>query len=97
MTHLTERQGELLVAYADTCDLRAAAHRLGITWQTARNHRTHVLERLGVSSTIEAYVVLGWLAVPDHMRTLRGPVAVDVPFGDEADVSAASSAHRRAA
>jgi DNA-binding CsgD family transcriptional regulator len=43
-----------------------AAHQLGITRHTIKNHLTFVYEQLDVPTLVDALRVLGWLVVPDE-------------------------------
>jgi DNA-binding CsgD family transcriptional regulator len=43
---------------------KAAAHELGIARHTVRNHRTNIMAKLNVGSTLEAFAVLGIVRTP---------------------------------
>ena len=55
------RQVECLRAYAEVGDQRQAAQRVGVTYETYKNYMTRAYRRLGVSSAVSAFRVLGWL------------------------------------
>lgn len=59
-----------LVAYVRTFSQKRAAKERGVAIQTVKNHLEELYRRLGVSSALEAVVVLGWLSVPED-----GPMA----------------------
>ena len=61
---LTERELELLAAYARLGDQQRVADEYGVTYQTAKNTLHHAYEKLDVVSGIEAFTALGWL-IPD--------------------------------
>lgn len=44
---------------------REAAHRMGITVHTLKNHLDRAYHALGVGSLLDMYVLLGWLRIPD--------------------------------
>lgn len=60
---LTGREFEVLRLRAtEGLPLKAVAHRLGLTEQTAKNHSARAFAKLGVSSLVEAMRALGWVA-----------------------------------
>jgi DNA-binding NarL/FixJ family response regulator len=60
---LTPRQREALAAYASTGNHDQAAHELGISRQTLRNHLVLAYETLDVACGIDAFRAMGWLVV----------------------------------
>jgi len=60
-TPLTPREIDVLAAYARTGYQKRAAEDLGISVQTFKNHTTSALHRLGVTTSLQAFVRLGWL------------------------------------
>lgn len=43
---------------------KEAAHQMGVSVQTVKNHLSIAYHLLGVGSLVEAYLVLGWLRIP---------------------------------
>jgi DNA-binding CsgD family transcriptional regulator len=62
-TSLTPRQREALAAYARTGNQREAAERLGIGYQTVKNHLAAAYAALDVGGAIDAFRAMGWLVV----------------------------------
>lgn len=60
---LTPRERQSLEAYAQTTDQREAARRLGISYQTFKNHLRRAYAKLGAHNSIAAFRKLGWLRV----------------------------------
>jgi PAS domain S-box-containing protein len=54
---LTVRQQQILVQLADGASTEQIAHHLHLSRETVRNHVRHILQRLGVSSRLEAVAV----------------------------------------
>lgn len=69
---LTPRQKEALVLLAEGFSYQEAADRMGITRGVFRYHVMRGYRRLGIepagrqASSITAFRILGWLAVPDQ-------------------------------
>jgi DNA-binding NarL/FixJ family response regulator len=61
---LSPRHWEVLREVATGATYTVIGARLGTSEQTVKNQMQEVRRRLDVSSTIEVYVVLGWLRVP---------------------------------
>ena len=61
---LSPRQMEALRSFAEMGDQHRAAKRMGISYQTLKNHLRWAYLALGVHSAIDAFRVLGWLRVP---------------------------------
>ena len=53
-----------LLAYARTGDRRAAAVSLGVSLGVFNNALSKAFEQLGVTTAIDAFRAVGWLAVP---------------------------------
>jgi DNA-binding CsgD family transcriptional regulator len=53
-TPLTQREKEILALLSDDASLREIANRLHLSYTTVRNHVQHILNKLGVHSTMEA-------------------------------------------
>jgi DNA-binding CsgD family transcriptional regulator len=51
---LTQREKEILALLSDDASLREIANRLHLSYTTVRNHVQHILNKLGVHSTMEA-------------------------------------------
>lgn len=62
---LTKRQVQVLAAFAATGTQPSAAHVLGISVQTIKNHCTAIYDTLGCSGILEALQAVGWLVVPE--------------------------------
>ena len=60
---LSPRQRQALATYAMTGDGRHSADLMGISYQTFKNHMRDARNRLGVTSTVDAFRALGWLVV----------------------------------
>lgn len=58
---LTQREVEVLEALATGKTAVAAAHDLGISHQTLKNHLTNAYAQMDVRSLVGAYAKLGWL------------------------------------
>lgn len=58
---LTRSQERALRSYAKEGSMAQAATSLGITLQTMKNQVHDAYERLGASSSIQAFTILGWL------------------------------------
>ena len=58
--------GQLLVLreIAKGDGYKKAGSRLGVSEQTVKNHAADAYKRIGASSAIEAFAMLGWLRVP---------------------------------
>lgn len=69
---LTMRQLQCF-AFAIQLGVQEAAHRLGISGQTVKNHLSQVYKKLGVMGRFEALVALGWVALPAELFTQEGP------------------------
>jgi DNA-binding NarL/FixJ family response regulator len=63
---LPPRQMQLLRILAKGGKIKDAAIEAGIAEQTAKNHLRFAYRTLGVNSLVQAYVVLGWLCVPEE-------------------------------
>ncbi len=61
----TARQLDCIRAYCATGSQIAAAHSLGITTQTLKNHMLDLYQRLGVGGAMEAAMALGYVTLPD--------------------------------
>jgi DNA-binding NarL/FixJ family response regulator len=57
---LSNRQADVVVAYARLGDQRSVAKALDMSIQTVKNHLSEAYKRLGVDSIVEAIYVL-WL------------------------------------
>jgi DNA-binding CsgD family transcriptional regulator len=53
-TRLTRREKEILALLSDDASLREIADKLHLSYTTVRNHVQHILNKLGVHSTMEA-------------------------------------------
>jgi DNA-binding NarL/FixJ family response regulator len=51
---LTERESEVLCLMAEGLTTRDIARQLGIGFKTVRSHRSHILTKLGVGTTVSA-------------------------------------------
>jgi two-component system, LuxR family, secretion system response regulator SsrB len=61
---LTKREREVLNLMADGLTTRALAAQLQVTFKTASCHRSHILQKLGVRSTVSAVrwaIREGWI------------------------------------
>ena len=56
ISHLTDREREVLQALADGLDSQGVADSLGISVRTARNHVASILGKLGVHSQLQALI-----------------------------------------
>ena len=63
---LTPRQIEILRLRAQGRLAKEVAGELGLSEVTVKNHATRAYERLNVETAIEAFLVLGWLRVPEE-------------------------------
>jgi DNA-binding NarL/FixJ family response regulator len=61
----TARELEVLAACLRHHSTKLAAHELGITDSTARNHLSRLYARLNVDCASQAALALGWLSVPE--------------------------------
>lgn len=68
---LTRQQLLVLAAWARAGSLKAAAHDLGISVNTAKVHTLDAYRTLGVSGQTEAHTALGWLVVPGDAELER--------------------------
>lgn len=64
MSKPTARQLQVLAVYLRQASCKAAAHDLGLSEQTVRNHLSRLYGRLDVQCASQAAIALGWLAVP---------------------------------
>jgi DNA-binding CsgD family transcriptional regulator len=71
---LTRREVEALEAYARTGGQKQAAHELGVSVQTLKNHLSGAYAELGATNMIEALRKLGWLALPGTVARPCGRV-----------------------
>jgi DNA-binding NarL/FixJ family response regulator len=53
-TALTKREREVLYLMAEGLTTKGIARQLGIGFQTARSHRSNILTKLGVATTVAA-------------------------------------------
>lgn len=60
---LPPRELEALEILATGVPAKTAARRMGISYQTLKNHVSTAYHRLGVTGHVEAFVKLGWLKV----------------------------------
>jgi len=60
---LSRHQRRAVEMYATHGTHKAAAHAMGLSEQTIKNHLSAVYHRLGVTGSIEAFTALGWLRV----------------------------------
>lgn len=70
----TRRQLEVLCAYIAAGSIAGAAHRLGITDSTARQHLSGLYRRTGCQSAAQAAYALGsgsWGGYGTGVRTVR--------------------------
>ena len=51
---LTQREFEVLKLMADGLTTKAIAHTLGTSFKTAACHRSHILDKIGVGTTVSA-------------------------------------------
>jgi DNA-binding CsgD family transcriptional regulator len=58
---ISGRQEEVLMLLAEGLELRGAARRMGITYNTARGHVAIARERLGALTTTQAVVMMSHL------------------------------------
>ena len=64
MELLTKRELEVFATYLATGKTSSAAHLLGVSLQTIKNHCANVYAKLECSGVLEAAQALGWLNVP---------------------------------
>lgn len=65
---LTVRELQVLAAFASTGTQPSAAHVLGISVQTVKNHCTNAYAKLECHGILEALQAVGWLRVPEEGR-----------------------------
>jgi hypothetical protein len=63
-------QMRVLEAYTRLGSQKLVAQELGISYQTVKNHLTHLYVRLGVNGAIEALNKMGWIAAPTTTRVV---------------------------
>ena len=63
---MSPRQLECLAAYAKGGTQSEAAHALGISVQTFKNHISAAYDELGATCMAEAFHALGWLRLPSE-------------------------------
>jgi DNA-binding CsgD family transcriptional regulator len=66
--YLTPREQQVLIELAQTGRYKTAAHALGISEQTVKNHMSKVFRRWDASSLVHLFFRLGWLVTPDKDR-----------------------------
>lgn len=65
---LTPRQFEAMVRYGEYGTQKAAARAMGISVQTHKNLVSEAYRKLDVTTAIEAFLILGWLKLPEEVR-----------------------------
>lgn len=65
---LSAREYEALAFYARLGDQKTAAHALGISMQTIKNHLSNCYLKLGVQTNLQAFRQMGWLRAPDDTQ-----------------------------
>jgi DNA-binding CsgD family transcriptional regulator len=64
--HLTSREAELAVLFAEGETLQRAADRLGMQYETARTHLRHILSKTGTSRQAELMALLQRMSAHLH-------------------------------
>ena len=72
MTDPTPAQLVAFRAYVQTGSLKEAAHVLGLTVPTIKNHLAGLYARLGVNGAMEAATALGWVTLPGDGPAMCG-------------------------
>jgi len=68
---LTDREIEILVAVAEGHPYRMTSERLGIRYQTLKNHLRAIHLKLGVQTTTATFRRIGWLQpTPEHVNRI---------------------------
>ena len=62
---LTPRELAVLRARADGATTKEVAHRLGVAGQTVKNYQYSAYRKLGATTLVEAFNLLGWIKVQD--------------------------------
>jgi DNA-binding NarL/FixJ family response regulator len=65
-TTITPRMLEVLRAVAVADSQRTAAHSLGVAYETVHGTMATLRRRLGVATTTQALIRVGWLRLPDR-------------------------------
>jgi DNA-binding CsgD family transcriptional regulator len=64
---LAPREMLAIRTYARLGSQSESAHEMGISTQTMKNTLTHVYQKLGAGSAVEAMFIMGWIRIPtDH-------------------------------